>query len=86
MAIPELSVVMPAYREADALRQLLPKLIPALKALTERFEIIVVDSMEPFDDTAAVCADYGVRHLYRTGGNAYGDAVRTGIRNSTGHF
>jgi len=80
----ELSVVMPAYREASALRQLMPLLIPAVKSLSEHFEIIVADSMEPLDETAAVCAEYGVRHLYRTGGNAYGDAVRTGIRNSRG--
>jgi dolichol-phosphate mannosyltransferase len=82
----ELSVVLPAYREADALRQLLPVLIPAVRALDERSEIVVADSMEPLDDTADVCAQYGVRHIHRTGGNAYGDAVRTGIRNSTGAY
>jgi dolichol-phosphate mannosyltransferase len=75
---------MPAYREAAALRQLLPVLVPAVKALSEQAEIIVADSMEPLDDTAAVCREYGVIHLRRTGGNAYGDAVRTGIDNSTG--
>jgi len=77
---------MPAYREAAALRQLLPVLVPAVKALSERSEILVADSMQPLDDTAGVCAEYGVRHMYRTGGNAYGDAVRTGIRNSTGEY
>jgi dolichol-phosphate mannosyltransferase len=82
----ELSVIMPAYREADALRQLLPVLVPAVKALSERAEILIADSMEPLDDTEVVCTEYGVRHLHRTGGNAYGDAVRTGIRNSTGKF
>jgi dolichol-phosphate mannosyltransferase len=82
----ELSVVIPAYREADALRQLLPMLVPTVKGLSERSEILVADSMEPLDDTAAVCADYGVRHMHRTGGNAYGDAVRTGILNSTGVY
>jgi len=82
----ELSIVMPAYREADALRQLLPVLVPAVKALSARSEIIVADSMEPLDDTAAVCVEHGARHIYRTGGNAYGDAVRTGIRNSAGEY
>jgi dolichol-phosphate mannosyltransferase len=82
----ELSVVMPAYREADALRQLLPLLVPAVNALSERSEIIVADSLEPLDDTASVCAEYGVRHMHRTGGNAYGDAIRTGIQNSTGQY
>jgi len=82
----ELSVVMPAYREADALRNLLPILVPAVNALSNRSEIIVADSMEPLDDTAKICKEYGVRHVPRTGGNAYGDAVRTGIGNSTGEY
>jgi dolichol-phosphate mannosyltransferase len=77
---------MPAYREAGALRQLLPVLLPAVHALSQNSEIIVSDSMEPLDDTAAVCAQFGVRHIYRTGGNAYGDAVRTGISTSQGTY
>ena len=75
---------MPAYREAEALRQLLPALIPAVRALSDRVEIIVADSIEALDDTKAVCAEFSVKHIHRTGGNAYGDAVRTGIRESTG--
>lgn len=82
----ELSVVMPAYREANSLRQLLPTLVPAVKALSENSEIIVADSIEPLDDTAEVCAMHGVRHILRTGGNAYGDAVRTGINASRGKY
>lgn len=82
----ELSIVMPAYREADALRQLLPSLVPAVNALSALTEIIVADSLEPLDDTASVCANHGVRHIHRTGGNSYGDAVRTGIQASTGEF
>jgi len=82
----ELSVVMPAYREADALRQLLPRLISAVQVLSQQYEIIVADSMEPLDDTSLVCLEFGIRHMHRTGGNAYGDAVRTGIRSSTGEF
>lgn len=82
----ELSVVIPAYREADALRRLLPVLVTAVNALCERSEILVTDSTVPLDDTAKVCAEYDVRHMHRTGGNAYGDAVRTGIRNSTGAY
>jgi dolichol-phosphate mannosyltransferase len=77
---------MPAYREAEALRKLLPLLVPAVKALSERSEIIVADSMEPLDDTAAVCNEHGVRHIRRTGGNAYGDAIRTGIDHSAGRY
>jgi dolichol-phosphate mannosyltransferase len=82
----ELSVVIPAYREADALKQLLPILIPAVNALSRRSEIIVVDSIEPLDCTAAICKEFGVRHMHRARGNAYGDAVRTGIDKSVGEI
>jgi len=75
---------MPAYREAEALRQLLPALLTAVSALSDRYEIIVADSIEPLDDTNAVCVEFGVKHLHRTGGNSYGDAVRSGIRESVG--
>lgn len=84
MSARALSVVMPAYREAGALKQLLPQLVPAVGLLTPSYEIIVADSMEPLDDTAEVCAGFGVTHVHRTGGNSYGDAVRTGIRTSRG--
>jgi len=84
--MPELSVVMPAYREAGALSQLLPSLVQALNQLETSYEIVVADSMEPLDDTAAVCARYGVRHLHRSGGNTYGDAVRSGIRAAEGKY
>lgn len=84
MPTPDLSVVMPAYREADALRQLLPGLLSAVAALGGQSEIIVSDSMSPLDDTAKVCAEFGVKHIRRVGGDAYGDAVRSGINSSQG--
>ena len=80
----DISVVMPAYREAEALRQLLPQLVPAIHKLSNSCEIIVADAMEPLDDTPEICAAHGVRHILREGGNSYGDAVRTGIRHSAG--
>lgn len=82
----DLSVVMPAYREADALRQLLPLLIPAIQELTDSYEIIIADSMKALDETSEVCAAHGVRHIRRSGGEAYGDAVRSGIQTSTGRM
>jgi dolichol-phosphate mannosyltransferase len=80
----ELSVVMPAYREADALERLLPSLIRALNKLGVSYEVVVADSMEPLDETAKVCAQFSARHIRRTGGNAYGDAVRSGIQAAVG--
>jgi dolichol-phosphate mannosyltransferase len=82
----ELSVVLPAYREADSLRMLLPRLVPLVNAASPASEIIISDSMEPLDDTEAVCAVNGVVYIRRSGGNSYGDAVRSGIQRSRGRF
>lgn len=82
----ELSVVLPAYREADSLHIVLPRLVPVVAAASASSEIIVSDSMEPLDNTEAVCAENGVVHIRRSGGNTYGDAVRSGIQRSRGRF
>jgi dolichol-phosphate mannosyltransferase len=82
----ELSIVLPAYREAPALDKLLPGLKARAAALTGEHEILVIDSQEPLDETEAVCARHGVRHIRRRYGNQYGDAVRTGIEEASGSF
>ena len=79
----ELSVVLPAYREADALRLLLPELNCSVRELTTSFEILVVDSAQPLDKTEAVCEVFGARHV-RQRGPHYGNAVRTGIEEARG--
>ncbi len=86
MTAPALSIVLPAYRESGSLEQLLPVLKVCAAALTPSHEILVLDSSEPLDDTAAVCRANGVRHVRRRGGNRYGDAVRTGIAEARGRW
>ena len=82
----DLSITIAAYREAENLAAMLPTIKAAAAALTPRHEILIVDSEEPMDATAAICAANGVRHVYRSGGNSYGDAVRTLIAQSRGEF
>jgi dolichol-phosphate mannosyltransferase len=82
----ELSVVIPSYLEAVSLRDLLPKIKIAAAALTLSFEVLIVDTEQPLDDTAEVCALNGVRHIFRYGGNNYGDAIRTGIGEARGKY
>jgi dolichol-phosphate mannosyltransferase len=82
----ELTIILPAYCEADALRNLLPVLAASAGRLTSDFEIVVVDACTPMDETQQVCTQHGVRHVFRGSGNSYGDAVRTGIRESRGRF
>ena len=80
----ELSIVIPACLEEENLRLLLPRINAVFTELPASHEILVVDTMEPADNTAAVCGANGAVHIRRTGGNAYGDAVRTGIARARG--
>ena len=82
----ELSIVLPAYEEADSLNQVLPVLQQVAASMASNFEIIVVDTMEPRDDTPHVCQRLGVTYLPRRGGNLYGDAVRTGFETARGRI
>jgi dolichol-phosphate mannosyltransferase len=79
-----LSVILPAYEEAANLELLLPRLQSALSALGISYEILVVDTHEPRDHTAEVCARYGVCCVNRTPSDAFGDAYRSGIGHSRG--
>jgi dolichol-phosphate mannosyltransferase len=83
---PELSIVLPAYKEAEALSKLLPTLKSHAAELTGAYEILVMDAQQPVDETAAVCGINGVRHSFRRYGNLYGDAVRTGIEEAAGRY
>lgn len=85
--MPELSVVMPAYLEAENLRLLLPRLKGVLeKTDVKDFEILVVDTATPLDETKEVCNQIGVKYLARSPGNDFGDAVRSGIREAQGEW
>lgn len=81
-----LTIMIPAYREGASLKTLLPRIQTAASELTPHHEILIVDTQEPIDDTYDVCAHYGARHVFRRGGNSYGDALRTGIAEARGHF
>ncbi len=65
---------------------MLPSIKAAAAALTPQFEILVVDTQEPMDETEAICATNGVRHVRRSGGNSYGDATRTAIQQARGTY
>ena len=81
---PALSIVLPAYREAENLALLLPQIRAAAGALTPNYEVLIVDTKQPLDNTAEICASNGVRHIPRRGGNSYGDAIRTMIAEARG--
>lgn len=81
-----LTIMMPAYGESENLRLLLPKINKLTAELGVSSEIIVLDTQTPMDDTQDVCAENKVIWLPRTGGNLYGDAVRTGISACRGDY
>lgn len=81
-----LSVVLPAYMEEENLRQLLPRLKDVITGLGVVSEIVVVDTPVSMDKTREVCDLNGVRYVNRQGGNFFGDAVRTGIKEAHGEF
>ena len=58
---PSLSCVIPAYNEADSLPLFLPRLWEALRGLTDRFEIVVVNDGSR-DATLQVLSALAVRH------------------------
>lgn len=81
-----LSILVAAYREAENLTVLLPRLTAVVRELTPDFEILIIDTVAPMDNTETVCATNGVRLLRRRPGNDYGDALRTGLAASRGDF
>ncbi|MCR5621484.1 MAG: glycosyltransferase [Treponema sp.] len=75
-----ISVVIPSYQEGENLKNILPRLNGELSGIGVPYEILCVDTMEPLDDTEAVCRGSGATYVKRAGGNNYGDAIRTGFR------
>ena len=75
----DISVIIPAYHEAENLKWLLPELRGILNGTGTAWEILVVDAQRLADESAAVCADNGAVYLVQPG-QGYGDAFRAGIR------
>jgi dolichol-phosphate mannosyltransferase len=80
----DLSVVLPAWNEADNLRALLPRLDSMLAELGVRYEMIVVDKGS-VDGTATVAAGLGARVVRQTE-PGFGGALRTGFSMARGRF
>lgn len=85
-ASPELSVILPAYEEAENLNMLLPALRGVLKGLGVSFEIVVVDASTPRDATPEICERHSVRYVARSGGGLYGHAIRTAQKVALGRY
>jgi len=74
-----ISTVLLAYKEEENLKILLPKIKRELSNLMEDFEIIVIDTQTPLDNTENVCNEFGAIYLNQEEPHFAG-AFRTGIR------
>lgn len=74
-----ISIIIPAYQEADSLSNLLPLVNEVLKKINIPYEILCVDTMESMDNTENICQEKQATYVKRMGGNNYGDAIRTGF-------
>ncbi len=87
--MPKLTVAIPAYKEAENLKVILPRLISVLGRLVSSYEILIIDTLMPMDNTQRVCSAFAdtVRYFPREGKyNYYGDAVRTAIAKARGEY
>ena len=82
----KLSVILPSYLEEENLRLLLPRLHATLSKHEMDYEIIVVDTEKPLDDTREVCNIHRSKYINREKDNSFGSAVRTGIGSASGAF
>ena len=77
-----ISVVLLAYKEEENLRVLLPQIIENVIKCGEEYEVLVVDTAEPLDNTKSVCEEYGARYINQEQ-PGFGGAFRTAIKYAT---
>ena len=81
-----LTILIPAFREEENLRIIIPEIVSECNRNTTTFEIIVIGPREQADESSIVCQEHGVRYVERTGGDDYGDAIRTGLEMAFGTY
>ncbi|MDR2010957.1 MAG: glycosyltransferase, partial [Bacteroidales bacterium] len=81
-----ISVVIPAYQEAENLAELLPRLNAALLRIGQPYEILVIDTISSMDNTEEICQKNRCVYINRENGNGYGDAIRTGILRASNKY
>jgi dolichol-phosphate mannosyltransferase len=82
----DLTVIIPAYNEAENLLVLLPRLAGALNRDGIIHEILVVDRVVKTDATPEICRENGAVYTNRKHSDSFGDAVRTGLALAEGRF
>lgn len=77
------TIIIPAYNEASNLKYLLPDISSAL--VNFEYEVIVIDTTVSTDNTKEVTLQYkNVKYVNRFPTDSYGDAIRSGIKHTSG--
>lgn len=82
----DISVVLPCYKEAENLEYLVPQITNTLTASGLNYEILVIDTITPLDDTPQICEKMGVKYYNRGTNNYFGSAIRSGIEKADGKY
>ncbi|MDP1573505.1 MAG: glycosyltransferase [Coxiellaceae bacterium] len=82
----KINIFLLCYQEEENLRLLLPKIHSVLESNNYNYEIIVIDTAKPKDNTRNVCEKFNVRYFNREPSDLYGDAFRTAIQKMNGTF
>lgn len=78
------SILIPSYNEFENLKILIPEIISIIGKELESYEIILIDREKKDKDTFNLALKHNIAYLQRTGGDRYGDAVRSGIKKANG--
>lgn len=74
-----ISVILLSYQEEENLKILLPQIIDNLEKLKEEYEILVIDTQKPLDNTQSVCNQYHCKYINQEWPHFAG-AFKTGIK------
>ncbi len=80
----DLTIILPAYKEAENLNILLPRLHHTLSQTSLSYEIFIVDTIEAMDNALDISNLHGATYMNREGDNSYGSAIKTGIKHARG--
>ena len=76
-----LTIIIPAYKELDNLKILIPKIYKNLSQYFKDYNnnIIIVDGIVPDSLTRRLCNEFGSTYINRAPDDTFGDAIRSGI-------
>lgn len=77
-----ISFILLAYNEGENLKKILPKIRFYADTTGVEYEIIVVDTAEPTDDSEMVCRECGVKYMNQTS-PGFGGAMMDGIQSAS---